>query len=55
MIPYFQLRKMTLKLNSDSQPYVKINAPKYEMAYSYERDFVRLMYADSDDIYPEER
>ena len=30
---------MTLKLNSDSQPYVKINAPKYEMAYSYERDF----------------
>ena len=30
---------MTLKLNSDSQPYVKINAPKYEMAYPYERDF----------------
>ena len=30
---------MSLKLNSDSQPFVKINSPKYEEAYSFERDF----------------
>ena len=30
---------MPLKLNSDSQPFVKINSPKYEEAYSFERDF----------------
>ena len=30
---------MSLKLNSDSQPYVEINSPKYEEVYSFERDF----------------
>ena len=30
---------MPLKLNSDSQPYVKINAPKFEEVYSFKRDF----------------
>ena len=30
---------MSLKLNSDSQPYVKINSPKYDEVYSFERDF----------------
>ena len=30
---------MSLKLNSDSQPYVEINSPKYEEIYSFERDF----------------
>ena len=30
---------MSLKLNSDSQPFVEINSPKYEEVYSYERDF----------------
>ena len=30
---------MSLKLNSDSQPYVEINSPKYEEIYSFKRDF----------------
>ena len=30
---------MSLKLNSDSQPFVEINSPKYEEIYSFERDF----------------
>ena len=30
---------MSLKLNSDSQPFVKINKPKYEEIYSFSRDF----------------
>ena len=30
---------MSLKLNSDSQPFVEINSPKYEEVYLYERDF----------------
>ncbi len=30
---------MSLKLNSDSQPFVKINSPKYQEIYSFERDF----------------
>ena len=30
---------MSLKLNSDSQPFVEINSPKYQEIYSFERDF----------------
>ena len=30
---------MSLKLNSDSQPFVEINSPKYEEIYSFDRDF----------------
>ena len=30
---------MSLKLNSDSQPHVEINSPKYDEIYSFERDF----------------
>ncbi len=30
---------MSLKLNSDSQPFVEINSPKYKEIYSFDRDF----------------
>ena len=30
---------MTLPLNSDSQPHVQINSPKYDLVYPFNRDF----------------
>ena len=31
--------KMTLELNSDKQPYVKIAEPKFDLAYEFNREF----------------
>ena len=33
------LIKMTLELNSDKQPYVKIAEPKFDLAYEFNREF----------------